>query len=84
MRHSVYRLRSLAQGILAKYVDAANHTDGSSRVTLSPAVVDWWVNTPDTLRIRGGPRKPTGNGSNDDWYLCERGGTRFDEFFPGR
>jgi hypothetical protein len=33
-------------------------------------------------RIKHGPRRPTGNGSNTDWYLARPGGTPFDEFFP--
>ena len=55
-----------------------------------PVYVVWFrepdgmtVDTLDSLtaRIEGGPRRPTGNGSNTDWYLVKPGGTPFTEFF---
>jgi hypothetical protein len=39
----------------------------------------------DCLRPMGGPKRPTGNGSNDDWQLFFSGrnsGTPFEDFFP--
>lgn len=51
---------------------------------ISPAMpATWTVDTPDTVtaRIKGGPRRRSGNGSNDDWYLIGRGGSPFAEFF---
>ncbi len=44
----------------------------------------WTVDTPDSLTSRivgGGPKRRSGNGSLDDWYLIRAGGTPFDEFF---
>lgn len=45
-----------------------------------------WVDTPETYgaRLLGGPRRPTGNGSNTDWLLARPGGTPFEDFFPSR
>lgn len=43
------------------------------------------VSTIASLLSRGlldGPRRPNGNGSNDDWYCFKAGGTPFAEFFP--
>jgi hypothetical protein len=44
----------------------------------------WTVDTPLTLGLRviGGPRRRSGDGSKDDWYLSKAGGTPFDEYFP--
>jgi hypothetical protein len=50
----------------------------------------WWVCTLETIKVKQdgkgplGPRRATGRGSNDDWYLYQPGsvtGTPFDEFF---
>lgn len=45
----------------------------------------WWVLLPESVRVLKGPVLPTGNGSLDDWHLCQPGykvGARFLEFFP--
>lgn len=44
---------------------------------------EWTVDTPDSLlaRMNQGPRRRSGNGSNDDWYLVRSGGTPFNDFF---
>jgi hypothetical protein len=43
-----------------------------------------WVVDRTTMKPLSGPQRPTGNGSNDSWYLFEPGstcGTEFDKFF---
>lgn len=44
----------------------------------------WEVDTAASAlaRVVGGPRRATGKGSKDDWYIVARGGSRFDDFFP--
>jgi len=46
----------------------------------------WTVDTPDSLsaRIVSGPRRTSGHGSNDDWYLVQRGGQAITDYFPSR
>ncbi len=49
-----------------------------------PGPQHWSVHTPDSAAasFNGGPRRHSGNGSLDDWYLCKGPGTPFDVFFP--
>ena len=48
---------------------------------------NWYVLLPESVRIVKGPQPANGNGSLDDWHLCESGdvrGSRFDDFFRKR
>jgi hypothetical protein len=71
-------------------IDAWQHIRVTERcrvyvvIVRGPSSDRWHVHTPETLQMLGGPRRHSGTGSNDDWYLCNGRGTPFDEFFPER
>lgn len=74
---------SIKRGSLIEYVRLTHAGRSVYVVWLSerPPLVDDVFTL--AARITGGPRRPTGKGSQTDWLLVRPGGTPFNDFFPG-
>lgn len=73
---------------LHAYEDLETYGEKAVYIIFAPgpqsAISDWRVTTRDELQLISGPHEPTGNGSNDPWYLFKPTGWEFEKAFPLR